>query len=313
MNIKIYLSIILLIFINVKNLYSQISYKLNQDQENQIIVNYSNPKTYEISKIDVLGSKYLDKIALISISGLKIGDQIAIPGDAISGAIKKLWKQGIIGDIQIYATKIEGNKVDLIIKLSERARLSKFKIEGLGKSNTTTLNEKINLIRGRIVTDAVLKNTKNIIKKYLDNKGFTNASISIKQETDTILSNSIRLLISVNKKQKVKINNINFVGKTIFSDAKLKSKLKKTGEKPRVGLFKSILLNSVELIKPKKLFGNKKGLDLISFNKYITDNLKVNVFKSSKFITSEYRNDKENLIKFYQSKDSLRKNDISNE
>ena len=92
MNIKIYLSIILLIFINVKNLYSQISYKLNQDQENQIIVNYSNPKTYEISKIDVLGSKYLDKIALISISGLKIGDQIAIPGDAISGAIKKLWK-----------------------------------------------------------------------------------------------------------------------------------------------------------------------------------------------------------------------------
>ena len=134
MNIKIYLSIILLIFINVKNLYSQISYKLNQDQENQIIVNYSNPKTYEISKIDVLGSKYLDKIALISISGLKIGDQIAIPGDAISGAIKKLWKQGIIGDIQIYATKIEGNKVDLIIKLSERARLSKFKIEGLGLS-----------------------------------------------------------------------------------------------------------------------------------------------------------------------------------
>ena len=31
-------------------------------------------------KIDVLGSKYLDKIALISISGLKIGDQITIPG-----------------------------------------------------------------------------------------------------------------------------------------------------------------------------------------------------------------------------------------
>ena len=207
MNIKNYLFILILLFISVKNLFGQISYKLNQNQENQIVVNYSNPKTYEIGKIDVLGSKYLDKIALISISGLKIGDQITIPGDAISGAIKKLWKQGIIGDIQIYASKIEGNKVDLTIKLTERARLSKFKIEGLGKSNTTTLNEKINLIRGRIVTDAVLKNTKNTIKKYLDNKGYTNASISIQQEIDTILSNSIRLIINVNRKQKVKINN----------------------------------------------------------------------------------------------------------
>ena len=302
MNIKNYLFILILLFISVKNLFGQISYKLNQNQENQIVVNYSNPKTYEIGRIDVLGSKYLDKIALISISGLKIGDQITIPGDAISGAIKKLWKQGIIGDIQIYASKIEGNKVDLTIKLTERARLSKFKIEGLGKSNTTTLNEKINLIRGRIVTDAVLKNTKNTIKKYLDNKGYTNASISIKQEIDTILSNSIRLIINVNKKQKVKINNINFNGNVIFSDAKLKSKLKKTGEKPRVGLFKSIFYNSIELLKPKKLFGNKKGLDLVRFNKYLTDNLKINVFKSSKFITLEYRNDKENLIKFYQSK-----------
>ena len=99
-----------------------------------------------------------------------------------------------------------------------------------------------------------------------------------------------------------KINNINFNGNIIFSDAKLKSKLKKTGEKPRVGLFKSVFYNTIELIKPKKLFGNKKGLDLVRFNKYLTDNLKINVFKSSKFITSEYRNDKENLIKFYQSK-----------
>ena len=93
MNIKNYLFILILLFISIKNLFGQISYKLNQNQENQIVVNYSNPKTYEIGRIDVLGSKYLDKIALISISGLKIGDQITIPGDAISGAIKKLWKQ----------------------------------------------------------------------------------------------------------------------------------------------------------------------------------------------------------------------------
>ena len=77
---------------------------------------------------------------------IKVGDKISIPGEAISGAIKKLWKQGIIGDIQIIATKIQGNKVFLTIKLSERARLSKFIIKGLGKSHTTEINEKINFL-----------------------------------------------------------------------------------------------------------------------------------------------------------------------
>ncbi len=50
MNIKNYLFILILLFISAKNLFGQITYKLNQDQENQIIVNYSNPKTYEIAK-----------------------------------------------------------------------------------------------------------------------------------------------------------------------------------------------------------------------------------------------------------------------
>ena len=289
---KVSLYVIFFLFNIFSNLYGQIRYNLNNDPDNQIVVNYSNPKIYEIANIDVLGAKYLDKIALISISGLKVGDEISIPGQSISGAIKKLWKQGIIGDIQIIATKIEGNKIYLAIKLSERARLSKFTIKGLGKAHTTDLNEKINLIRGRIVTEAVLKNTKNIIKKYLENKGFMNSSIKIQQEEDTIMSNSIRLTINVNKRKKVKIKDIIFSGEIIYSEAKLKSKLKKTGEKPRVKLFKSFFYKSINMLKPKTLFGEKNGLNFKTLTKYVTDNLKINVFKSSKFIASEYRNDK---------------------
>ena len=47
------------------------------------------------------GIEFLDNNALISLSGLKVGDKIEIPGDDISDAIKKLWKQGIIGNIGI--------------------------------------------------------------------------------------------------------------------------------------------------------------------------------------------------------------------
>ena len=95
--------------------FSQIRYDLNNEQ--QIAISYTNPKTYEVAEIEVIGEKYLDEIALKSLAGIKVGDNISIPGEAISGAIKKLWKQGIIGDIKIVINKIEDEKVFLSIVL----------------------------------------------------------------------------------------------------------------------------------------------------------------------------------------------------
>ena len=79
--------------------------------DGEIQLDYRNPKVFEIAEINVTGAQFLDINALISISGLKIGDKIKIPGDAISGAIKKLWENGIIGDVGIYVSKIEGDLV----------------------------------------------------------------------------------------------------------------------------------------------------------------------------------------------------------
>ena len=99
----------ILIGLNFKSI-GQIKYNYNSNSDNQIVINYSNPKVYEIAEINIIGAKYLDEIALKSLSGLKVGDEISIPGESISGAIKKLWKQGIIGDIKILIDKIKENK-----------------------------------------------------------------------------------------------------------------------------------------------------------------------------------------------------------
>src|SRR5690606_851245 len=109
--------IILLQIVGISTAYSQVGlgkyFKPNASQSQDI--DYANPKKYEIAEIKVNGVEFLDHNALISLSGLKIGDRIQIPGDAISSAIKKLWQQGIIGDISIEIEKIEGDKIFLII------------------------------------------------------------------------------------------------------------------------------------------------------------------------------------------------------
>lgn len=281
--------------------YSQIRYNMNAIDE-QIAISYTNPKKYEVAEIDVIGEKYLDEIALKSLAGIKVGDEISIPGEAISGAIKKLWRQGIIGDIKISIKKIEDDKVYLVINLTERPRLSTFNIKGIGKTQKSELTEKLNLIRGRIVTDATIKNTQNIIQNFYNKKGFFNTKVKILELEDSVVANSIKLDITVEKNKKVKINNVKFEGNKEFSDAKLKGKLKKSGERVRVTLFKEVFNKSVNLLKPKNFFGEKKGIKKEEALNFITDNAKINFLKSSKFIEKEFKDDKENLISFYESK-----------
>ena len=98
-------------------------------QDEQLIkLNYQFPKIYEIANITVTGTKTLNHSTLISFSGLKQGDEIAIPGDDISNAIKKIWKQDLVGDIQIHVTKVIGKDVYLNIHVTEIPRLSQYVI-----------------------------------------------------------------------------------------------------------------------------------------------------------------------------------------
>ena len=115
---KLLLSIVLFTCVLISQVSAQLLFgQRNKSTEKQVSVNYSNPKSYEIADIKVEGVEFLDNNALISLSGLKVGDKIKIPGDEVSTAIKKLWNQGIIGDVKIEVEKIEGDLIYIIIKL----------------------------------------------------------------------------------------------------------------------------------------------------------------------------------------------------
>jgi outer membrane protein insertion porin family len=183
--------------------------------------------------------EYLDREALISITGLKEGDRIQIPGDAISNAIRKLWDHGLVSDIEVSVTRVEGRLVDLNFYLKERPRLSRFIFTGVKKSEREDLQEKISFERGRIVNDALLKNTKKKIETYYSEKGYLNSQVSITQIADTLLGNNVILKIYVKKGNKVKIKNIIIEGNEAISDKKIKKRMKKTKEKRFYKIFSS--------------------------------------------------------------------------
>ena len=206
---------------------------------NQIDIDYKNPSEYTVAGITIEGTRFLDHQTLIQISSIEIGQRIMIPGDEITKAINILWKQGLFSDVQINIDKIEGSKVFLTFYLEERSRLSKFKFEGIKKADVDELRDKIKLVRGKILTENLINNTKNIVKDFFIEKGFYKTQVDLSYQKDTVTKNHMILLVKINKNEKVKIDKITFNGNSVFNEKKLKRLMKETKEKKTLRIFKA--------------------------------------------------------------------------
>jgi len=238
--------------------YGQLSSSVNHSKD----ISYDNPKEYTIGGITVTGTKHLDQNVLILLSGLSVGDKIMVPGDRISDAVKKLWKQGLFSDISISVTKTQGQNIFLNLKLTERPRLSKFSFSGVKKSEADDLREKIKLIKGKVVTEHLLITIENKVNEYFIDKGYLNTQVEVISKNDSTTKNSIVLAIKVDKKEKIKINQINITGNTAFKEGKIRRLLKDTKEKSWYNIFSSskFLENLYEVDKQKVIEKyNEKG------------------------------------------------------
>ncbi len=230
----------ILLFINcLFLLLSGIGHAQINKENNLENISYERPIEYTIGGIEVNGTQNLDKNAIVTLSGLSAGNKIMVPGEDISKAVTNLWDQNLFSDIQIDVSQIKENSIFLVIRLQELPKLSKFTFTGISKSETDNLRDKIDLIRGEIVTENLVNNTKNIIQKFFEDKGYLNTRVNIGETFDSTLVSGIILDINIRKGEKVKINNINILGAQAFSEKKLKRQLKETKEKKPFRIFKS--------------------------------------------------------------------------
>jgi outer membrane protein insertion porin family len=138
--------------------------QLASDEIDLGTLDIANPKSYELAGITVTGARFLDNDALISLSGLAVGDQLLVPGEKITKCIENLWKQGLFSDIRISVKQIKGSKIYLEFVLQERARVSKFTFKGIKKGDIDKLREKIKLVKGQVITDNLIRNAEKLLK-----------------------------------------------------------------------------------------------------------------------------------------------------
>ncbi len=186
---------------------------------------------YKIAEIQVLGADNLDEEVIIQVSRLSVGDLIEVPGDDITFAVKRLYKQRLFSNVSITARKIVGSDIYLNIHLTERPKLSKINYTGATKSEREKLEKKINILSGQQVTKNLLNQIDYLVKDYYKGKGFYSMGVEVSQEDDPEAEDAVIINVAIDRNSKVKISNIYIEGNDEVKAGVLKHAMKKTKEK----------------------------------------------------------------------------------
>ena len=279
-NFKCKVNIIVFLFIFISGaVYSQDTYRKGE--------------TYTIDTITVVGLENFSDKTVVTYSGLRQGQSIQLPGEEISSVLKKLWNLELFSNVDLFITEINSGAVKLEINVEELPTLLNYKINGVKKGKAETYEEETELSEGKRLSESFLTNTKNYITNELKKDGFLNSRVNLITVPDSIGSNRVNLDINIEKGERIKIKNIIFTGNEIYSDAKLRSKLKNTKKKNPLRLWKKSKLIESDYIEDKEKivsFYKEKGyrdaiieFDTITLNDEKTVNINMNVDEGNKY------------------------------
>ena len=191
---------------------------------------YGNGKKYILGGIEVKGLQSYNEQTVITFTGLREGQPITVPGDQISGVIKKLWDLELFSDIKFYISNIEGETVYLELDIVERPTLSKVTIYGIKKKKIDDIIKETDLKKGKKVTESFISNTRNYIQNKYKKDGYLNAKVTIATAIDTSDTNAESMVVNIKTGDKVKIKNITIDGNKMLSDKQLRKSLKNTNK-----------------------------------------------------------------------------------
>ena len=254
---------------------------------------YRKGGTYVIDTITVVGLENFSDRTVVTYSGLREGQSIQMPGEEISAILKKLWNLELFSNVDLYITDIKDGAIKLEISVEELPTLLNFKVNGVKNSKAETYIEETELSEGKRLSESFLTNTKNYIRDELKKDGFLNSEVKLITVPDSIGSNKVNLNINIDKGERIKIRNINFSGNEIYSDAKLRSKLKKTKRKFPLRFWKKSKLIDTDYIEDKEnivAFYKEKGyrdalirFDTVISNDEKTVDINLNVEEGNKY------------------------------
>lgn len=189
-----------------------------------------DPKLLKLLGVTVTGNQATNEPFIVATTGFQVGEELLIPGPAISTALKRLYRTGLYSDIQILEASRTEEGIYLVIQVREQPRLDSFEVTGVKKSERREIREKIPMLTGFGITESSKAQAENAIRRYYLDKGYRNTTIRTSMEvTDSVL-NRAKLHFDIDAGERLQIESINIEGNESESDRTLRKKMKEVKE-----------------------------------------------------------------------------------
>ena len=257
-------------------------------------VPFDQGKKYILAKVELTNKISFNDQTVVTFAGLQKGQEITVPGEQISAAIKKLGKLGLFDEIAFYINRVENDSIYLDLEIKELPKLNDVKFVGVKKSKTEALIKDNSLTKGKVVNENLITTTKNYIENKYKKDGYFNTKVNINTVKDTAAINQVNMVVSVDKGDKIKIGSIDFIGNKKFSDKSLRKAMKDTKQKNPIRLlkaskfvkdkYKTDLEKVIEVYKEKGYRDARIVSDTVAYNKEKNSlAIKVNVEEGNKY------------------------------
>jgi outer membrane protein insertion porin family len=209
-----------------------------------------------IERVEIQGNQFLQRETLFFYIQARPGD--LYDERRLREDFRRLWDTGFLDDLQIDATDGPKGKI-VTFRVSERKRIQIVDYRGSKDLTTTNIEDELKKREAQIKLDtfydpAKARKVEAIIKEMLAAKGRPFATV--KHEAKTIGGSGQQLSFVITDGPKAKIKKISFGGNSVYSDAKLRAKLKNLKEP---GLFNlSWLGGKTTYTEQKWLGGDEK-------------------------------------------------------
>ncbi|MEM7481834.1 MAG: outer membrane protein assembly factor BamA [Acidobacteriota bacterium] len=219
------------------------------------------PDSQVIRSIEIQGLQSLTPETVRYYLGVEEGQEL--DQEELNRNIQALWQRDLIGDIEIDSVA-EGDGIRLIVKIEERPVLRSIDYQGLkklkrGDIREVIVTERIDVREGGPLKRGELNRLAAAIQQAYKDKGYRFAAVRF--EIEEISPGERRAVYTIDEGDRVRIQEIDFEGNTVYSDLRLRSRMRKVRESgPLSRLLRRDIYNPAgleeDLDKVKTLYRN---------------------------------------------------------
>lgn len=189
------------------------------------------PRKYKVAGVSVEGNKFSDEQTIISLSGLRVGSEIDIPGRELQDAIKSLWSRNQFSDVDIIIEKATPLGIFFTIKVKEFARFSWLEVIGSDKVSYSDIKKAVGHSRGDILSPYDGYLAAKAVKALYEKEGMMYATVTPEiVPTDT--ASYSRLVLTIQEGVEFHVSSVTFTGNSKVSSGDLEGTLEDTHSKP---------------------------------------------------------------------------------